>query len=307
MSNTPLSKAVQRLEHLFLSDQTHKRGERWIIYIAIVGFLLHLLLIFFSQQGWVELNDPSRLLTSPLAAAYTPFSFILVYEVYLLIFYLPKSTTTYISKQYEIITLIVIRRLFKELANLELSDDWFQIKSDLVFTYDLLAAAFLFLLIFAFNRLNRQRLNYRPEPKSPSERSQSFIRIKTVIALVLAPTFLIMALYNFYFWLRDHVFNISAVVEGLKDVNNIFFDEFFTILILIDILLLLASFLYTHRFYTVMRNSGFILSTILLRLSFSVSGLISVALAVAAVLIGVVFLFLHNLHEKDHYVSFTDQ
>jgi len=47
--------------------------------------------------------------TNPIAAIYTPFSFILIYEVYLLVFYLPKSTTIYIGKQYEIITLILIR------------------------------------------------------------------------------------------------------------------------------------------------------------------------------------------------------
>ena len=58
-------------------------------------------------------------------AIYTPFSFILIYEIYLLIYYLPRSITTYISKQYEIITLIVIRRIFKDISNISLQDDLF--------------------------------------------------------------------------------------------------------------------------------------------------------------------------------------
>lgn len=306
MEQPILPKYFQPLERFFFSHRSHERSERGVIYVAIIGFLFHLLLIILTQQNWIDLSDPSKLLTSPLAAVYTPFSIILLYEVYLLIFYLPKSTTTYINKQYEIITLIVIRRLFKDLANLELSADWFKIKSDLEFTYDLAAAALLFFLIFVFNRLNDKRLEYRPQSKSPSARSLSYVRTKTIIALALAPTFLIMAGYSFFIWLRDHVFEITSVVEGLKDVNAVFFDEFFTVLILVDILLLLASFLYTNRFYTIMRNSGFILSTILLRLSFTVESFISVLLSVTAVLIGIIFLYLHNLYERDRYTKAND-
>jgi len=77
-------------------------------------------------------------LADPIAAIYTPFSFILVYEVYLLIYYLPASITQYIAKQYEIITLIVIRRLFKDIANIELTANWFQNQDDLQFTYDII-------------------------------------------------------------------------------------------------------------------------------------------------------------------------
>ena len=91
------------------------------------------------------------MLINPIAAIYTPFSFILVYEVYLLIYYLPKSTSTYISKQYEIIALIIIRRLFKDLSDLSLSSNWFNIKNDLQFTYDLLASVLLFYFIYLFH------------------------------------------------------------------------------------------------------------------------------------------------------------
>ena len=61
--------------------------------------------------------------------------------------------------------------------------------------------------------------------------------------------------------------NLSAV---LKDVNSLFFDSFL-VLIIVDVLLLLVSFFYTDQFHKVIRNSV-IISTILLRLSFSVEG-----------------------------------
>ncbi|MCU0384331.1 MAG: hypothetical protein MUF68_09735 [Cyclobacteriaceae bacterium] len=94
-----------------LSENTRKKSEVVIVIIAIASFLLHLLLILLTDLGLINISGYQELLGNPIAAIYTPFSFILVYEVYLLVYYLPKSTTTYIGKQYEIMTLIVIRRI----------------------------------------------------------------------------------------------------------------------------------------------------------------------------------------------------
>ena len=51
----------------------------------------------------------AALLRDPTSAIYTPFSILLVYEAYLMIYYLRRSTTIYIAKQYEVIALILIR------------------------------------------------------------------------------------------------------------------------------------------------------------------------------------------------------
>ena len=133
-----------------LSEAVKNRVERIILVIAILSFLAHLITIYLVRSGFIVLPESVNFFDSPIAAIYTPFSFILIYEVYLLIFYLPRSITTYISKQYEIITLIVIRRIFKDLANLELDSDWFDIKSDLNFTYDIITALLLFFIIYLF-------------------------------------------------------------------------------------------------------------------------------------------------------------
>ena len=95
--------------------KTKNKSETVIVTIAIISFLLHLLLIVLADLHILRLNNYSELLSNPIAAIYTPFSFILIYEVYLLVYYLPKSTSTYIGKQYEIIALIIIRRVFKDL------------------------------------------------------------------------------------------------------------------------------------------------------------------------------------------------
>ena len=111
--NMDLSKLLEKLYQKLLSKKTKEKSERVILWIALVSFVIHLLIIGLIHFNIITINEPSNLLKNPIAAIYTPFSFILVYEVYLLIYYLPKSTSTYISKQYEIIALIIIRRLFR--------------------------------------------------------------------------------------------------------------------------------------------------------------------------------------------------
>ena len=292
-----LRNTFSSLHALFLSEKKKKKGEDVILYIAIVSFLLHLLMILVNKFQLFGFHSDSDLLNSPIAAVYTPFSFILIYEVYLLVYYLPHSMSTYIGKQYEIITLIIIRRIFKDLANLELSSDWFSISGDLQFTYDIVASLLLFLLILFFNRLRSISAAITGSGKITSS-LQRFIDIKKGIASVLVPVLLLLAVYRVGAWALDTAYGLGISQGSLKDINNIFFDEFFTILILVDVVLLLFSFIHTDKFHKVIRNSGFIISTILIRLSFGVEGLINTLLIVTAVLFGVLLLLIHNYFEK---------
>ena len=134
---------------MLLSERTRKSSESVIVFISISGYVLHLLLIALVDLKILKLTNAS-LLDNPIAAIYTPFSFILIYEVYLLIYYLPKSINKYIGKQYEIITLILIRRIYKDLSNIKFAPDWFEVKGNLQFTYDILGTIILFYLIFYF-------------------------------------------------------------------------------------------------------------------------------------------------------------
>ncbi|MDC1195833.1 hypothetical protein N8010_00585 [Crocinitomicaceae bacterium] len=285
---------LNKTYQIFLSEFAKRRIEKAILYVALFGFFIHLILIYLSKFGVVNLSLESELFNNPISAIYTPFSFILVYEVYLLIYYLSKSFTTYITKQYEIITLIIIRKLFKDLSSLELSSDWFQIKGDLQFTYDILASVILFYLIFQFQKRGMQKSTQQKESKLKIER---FISRKKIIALALVPVFFIMALVTLLSWTSD----VYLLLEppSFETINNLFFDEFFTVLILVDVVLLLISFFYTDKFHKIIRNSGFVVSTILIRMSFGVSGLTSTILIVLAVLFGLAIIMIHNKYEKN--------
>jgi hypothetical protein len=284
------------LYNYFLSEQVKSKSELVIIYIAIISFLLHLSLIGLVNLEIITVADHIKLLSNPIAAIYTPFSFILIYEVYLLLYYLPKSTSIYIGKQYEIIALIVIRRIFKDLSNLEVSLNWFSIKNDLLFTADLLAIVLLFFLIYIYYQLVKKSKTEKTTLITPE--ISRFISLKKTMATCLVPVFLVLSIYSLGHWLYESFFSFSKIVTDIKDINKIFFDDFFTVLILVDVLLLLFSFLHSDKFNIVIRNSGFIISTILIKLSFSTEGIMNIVLIVTAVVFGVVMLKIHNLYDS---------
>ena len=278
-----------------LSDKTKRKSEQVILIIAIASFIIHLVLIYLVDFGFITLDSHAGLLKNPIAAIYTPFSFILVYEVYLLIYYLPKSITTYIGKQYEIISLIIIRRLFKDLSNLTLSTDWFEIKYDLQFTYDLVASVLLFFLIYQFYVQSKKK--YVVVYKDESESLKKFIKIKKILAALLVPVLIFVAIYSFIIWCLGAIDPAGNENVSFNNINSIFFEQFFNILIIADVLLLLFSFFHTDEFHKVIRNSGFIISTILIRISFSVSGLMNTLLIVSATVFGLLILMIHNKFE----------
>jgi hypothetical protein len=293
-----LNKISEILYQKFLSESVKEKSERIILTVAIISFIVHLLIIALVNFNFITIDNPSNLLTNPIAAIYTPFSFILVYEVYLLIYFIPKSTSNYISKQYEIIALIIIRRLFKDFSNLTLTDNWFNNRGDLQFTFDLLASVLLFYLIYLFHK---QRIKiYKPANEATSHSSSlaKFINAKKRIATALVPILIVTAIYSFIDWGIGVITPIESNHVSFKDINNIFFEQFFSILIIAEVILLLFSFFHTDEFHKVIRNSGFIISTILIRISFSVEGVVNTLLIVCAVIFGLLMIFIHNKYEK---------
>ena len=286
--------AIYLFEKL-LTDKTRKKTENVILKIAIFSFFIHLALIYLIKFNIIGAPENSELLNNPISAVYTPFSFILIYEVYLLIYYLPRSFTTYITKQYEIITLIIIRKLFKDLSALELSTDWFEIKGDLQFTYDLLASLLMFYLIYLFQKQGKRKAisNLKLQPII-----QSFIAKKKIIAVILLPLFFLMSVYTLVVWSSEFSKSFNSL-PTFENVNNLFFDQFFTVLILVDVVLLLISFFYTDQFHKFISNSGFVISTILIRMSCGVSGLISTILIIVAILFGLAIITIHNKYERN--------
>ena len=273
------------------SDKVLKTVEKYILYLASIGFIIHLLIIFLKNYEFIDLSHiDSKLLTNPISALYTPFSFILIYEAYLLIFYIPRSFTTAIGKQFEIISLIVIRKIFGDIPLVNLQSNWFDNQYNLQLIYDLVGIIVIFFLIYLFRRAKDNL------PKKPvSEKLDRFIASKKLLSITLLPILITICVLSFYNWISTSL--ITNTFD--QDLNYLFFNEFFTLLIVVDVFILLISFQYTERYSQLIRNTGFIISTILLRLSFSAVGLSSILLIISGILFGLLILVIYNEMEKE--------
>ena len=273
------------------SDKVLKTVEKYILYLASIGFIIHLLIIFLKNYGFIDLSHiDSKLLSNPISALYTPFSFILIYEAYLLIFYIPRSFTTAIGKQFEIISLIVIRKIFGDIPLVNLQSSWFDNQYNLQLIYDLVGIIVIFFLIYLFRRAKDNL------PKKPvSEKLDRFIASKKLLSITLLPILVTICILSFYNWISTSL--ITNTFD--QDLNYLFFNEFFTLLIVVDVFILLISFQYTERYSQLIRNTGFIISTILLRLSFSAVGLSSILLIISGILFGLLILVIYNEMEKE--------
>jgi len=285
-----------RIDFLFdrvFSQKNQKNIERYTLILSMIGFIVHLLLILGNKYELLNIAKNAQLLQDPIAAIYTPFSIILVYEIYLLIFYLPRSFTTAVSKQFEIISLIIIRRIFGDIPKIELNVNWFENEANLQLIYDLVGILLLFFLIFLFN-LRREKI-----PKGPVKESlKRFVSSKKGVSLVLLPVLILTSIFTFIEWAFQFIKDTPVTL--LSDINSVFYNDFFSILILADVFILLLSLQYTERYSQLIRNTGFVICTVLIRLSFATTGLTNILLILSSVLFGLLILRIYQAIEKQH-------
>ena len=284
-------KWIISIHEKIFSELNVRLFEKNIMFLAIGGFIIHLMLILLETQLGVEIfSGKTNLSSNPISALYTPFTFILVYEAFLLIYYLPRSFTTSVAKEYEIISLVLIRKIFKDIPNLDLDNNDLLNSNNIQLLYDLSAVIIIFYLIYLFKK------TWHDIPKKKTKKNlEKFISYKKLLSVLLLPTLIILCIYNFADWFNSVFYSVDPYDGNL---DGVFFKDFFTILILVDVLILLLSLQYTERYSQLIRNTGFIISTILLRLSFGVEGLLSIVLLLLGVVFGLIILRIYKLAEK---------
>lgn len=276
---------IELIYNLVLSRKIKLSFEKMIIYLALLGFLLHLILILvFDIKNYI--SDSYDAYINAISAIYTPFSIILFYEIYLLIYYLRKSFVVYIGKQYEVIALILIRSIFNDLSQIS--------EADTTFIYRMGGVAILYLLIFLFYLISSANSS---KENTVSEHIPTFRIMKKGLSLLLFATFLGLLIYSGVRWFINFTF-ISGPAHILKEVNNMFYSDFFMVLILVEVIFLLLTLRVSDRFSTVIRNSGFIISTTLLKLSFAMSGMQNLVMVILAVTFGIVVSGIYLLYTK---------
>ena len=275
------------------SEKNRKKAEKFTLWSSIIGFITHLFLIYLDTSQIIILKN-DVLLNNPISAIYTPFSIILIYEIYLLIFFLPRSFTTSVSKQFEIISLILIRKIFGDIPKINTNSNWFKNQENIDLIYSLLGVLILYFLIYQFNKLSKRR-----KPQKISLDISNFIKSKKGVSLILLPVLIIVSIYSLSDWVFNNIYLFNDNISySVNDINSVFYNKFFEILILADVFILLLSFQYTEKYSQLIRNTGFIISTILIRLSFSATGLTNVLLIISSVLFGLIILKIYENYEK---------
>jgi hypothetical protein len=246
------------------SHDARKLLEGAIVRLAAVGFLVHLALIaatrIFPSLGGGLLSGLDR---NFLHAVYTPFSFILFYEVLLLIFAIPTSHTSAIGKQYEIISLVVIRGVFKDIGEFRDPTTWLaQYDEAISVLMDMAAAVLMFLLVTVFYRIRQTVVK-----SQAGDKLNRFVTIKKSVAVVLCVVLLGLASFNLLHWMLGVFLADANSPASMMDLDSFFFPEFFELVIFADVLLLILSLPFYERYEYVIRNAGFVISTVLLRFS----------------------------------------
>jgi hypothetical protein len=273
-----MSITFRTIHEFFLGEKADVIVRRIAIISAIVGFSLHLLFWALIQAERLKISgESSEMFHSPLSSLYTPFSILLAYEVYQLIRTIPESFSSSVGKQYEIATLLVVRDILKRLSNVESQEGWI-IDDDLLFlVIECVAFLVLFYTSLVYQRISKDSKNENFE----SQKLSSFIYSKEVIASLMLIVFIVITFTSMTGW-------IESVMDGKGSVNReIFFLDFFTFLILADILILLISYWFYTDFGNLARNTGFVLSTVIIRVAISSPGVSAMFLFGLSGIIGI--------------------
>ena len=264
-----------------MGEEAEDRIRKVAIVSAVVGFFLHIGLWALDSTGRISITgEASELVSSPLSSLYTPFSILLVYEVYQLIRTIPDSFSSSVGKQYEIATLLVVRDILKRLSEVEGTEGW-EISSDLGF---LLVECAAFLALFYTSLTYFRMSDNSTKSGDMSGDIAVFVESKRLVANFMLIVFLLTAAYSFFTW-------IVSVQEGGGSVSRvIFFLDFFTFLILADILILLVSYWFYTDFGNLARNTGFVLSTVIIRVAISSEGVSAMVLFTLSGLLGLAIL-----------------
>ncbi len=289
-----------KIYHLLSDEQVKKKIERITVYLSFILFIGHLVLIFI-RNSFPEISYLQSLNSNYLAALYTPFSIILVYEVYLLILALPLSFSNSIRKQYEIISLIIIRRVFKDIS---MFDDFDQIAEQkdviLQLATDLGSGLLLFFLVGLYYQVSLKRKKLSSLSDSEIKR---FVYLKERVALLLLFVFTSLTFLSVYEF-GTEVYNLIVYEEPFTlDLNVIFFVEFYTVMIFADVFIFIASFMFSQTYARLLRNAGFVCSTVILRISLSADpqygGWIAATALITGILSQLIYVYFSRIEKRE--------
>jgi hypothetical protein len=179
------------LEHFW----EHKRTERTAANFLIIAFLGTIILIELRRQGWLSEELAAILPSSHYYAINVAFSMLLGLEVLGLVFSLANSVADSVGKQFEILSLILLRHSFKEFIYFNEPLMWEEASKPVL---HILSNASGGLLIFLLLGLYYKLQQHRAITQS-SVATADFIASKKLVSLLLLLLFSGIGIIDSYF------------------------------------------------------------------------------------------------------------
>ena len=220
-------------------------GHRLVSTLVIFCFIGSLCLVEVKKLGMLPGYINVFIPNSFLASIEVAFTLLLILEVMGLVFSIVDSVSASVGRQLEILSLILLRDVFKEISHIREPVVWEQFADKVTpIVATSLGAVIIFFLLCVFYRLMK-----RVELKADEADKRSFILSKKIIALGLLAAF--------------HLIIINSVIGKFTGNETAdIFEAFYTLLIFTDILIVLISMRYGHDYHVAFRNSGFAVVTV---------------------------------------------
>jgi succinate dehydrogenase hydrophobic anchor subunit len=245
-------------------------ARRMVASVLVGGFLGALVLIEASRRGLLPPPLDTTVATNHFVAIDVAFTLFLIVELVGLVVGLATSVADTAGKQFEVFSLILLRRSFKELVEFDREPiQWsFEAGREAVqfVVVDATGALLIFLTLGVFYTLQQ----HQPITQSRVEQRQ-FVSQKKLVANTLLLVLVGLGVYSV----------AKPVVVG-ETVP--FFNAFYTVLIFSDVLIVLISLRYSATYHVVFRNSGFAAATVMIRLALAGPRYLGTALGVLAAL-----------------------
>jgi hypothetical protein len=159
--------------------------------------------------------------------------------------------------------------------------------------YDLCAALIMLSLTILYYRIYQN--NRKSEVLSELN---NFINIKKMVSLGMILILLLLSISSFFTWGMDMV-HALRFNENYPNPNTVFYADFFSIMIFVDVLLLIISFMYHFSFFTIFRNASFIITTILIRMSLTIDKPMNYVIILIGFLFSILTFYLYSLRKSN--------
>lgn len=245
--------------------------QRAVASALLVTFVGALALIELRRLGVLSM---AWLPSNHFHAVRLGFNLLLAVEALGLIFALAGSPGRAQGKQFEILSLILLRQSLKELIHAPEPIQWAALAPFVpTMLADAVGAVAVFALVGLFYRLQRDG-----DEKLPQRELLRFSAWKEAVALVVLVVFLGLA-----------VEGVAAAVRGQEGAGSYdnFFDNLYTVLVFADLTIVFLSLRHSFTYEHVFLSSGFAVVTVLIRIALTAPPFVNAALGVGATVIGV--------------------